>query len=286
VTRTRRDAKLPGFTVLLALVATLAGCDGDAPGSLLDGPRVIAVIADPPTVAVNGVARVELISTIDGFIAAPDAVAWRACSPRAVIVDPVRDCAGDAALALEVDEHGRAIVDVAVIAARFGIPLPPAMDDPCGRQVLGITIVVEVQLAGSRLIARKQLWVGASPPPRQNPAFVHVLADGVPLADGATAARGVTLTIGADLAVDSLDLVCSEGASEPSRRESVRVAVYAGGGVTASDTGFEVVDQDGATRSGTVDLTLPSSAATVPLWLVAIDEGGGAAATHLVIEVR
>ncbi len=271
----------------LAAAAT-AACSDDATTSLLDGPRVVAIVADPPTVAADGVAQLALVTALDGAPAAPDEVSWRACSPAWPVADPVRDCSGDRALALPVAPDGRAVVDVAAVAARFGLALPPAPadGDPCGRAVVPVTIVVEAELGGARLIARKQLDVGAAPPPRTNPAFVQVRVDGAPLAPGAPLPAGATVALSADLAADALDEVCEPDGEAPARHEDVRVAVYAGGGATLSELAFDVIEVEGATITGAVELTLPEAPDDVPLWLVAVDEGGGVAVWHDVVPVR
>jgi hypothetical protein len=272
----------------LALAAlALSACDDSAPRTLLDGPRVVAVIAEPPTVSATGTSTLTLVTALDGLPTAPDSVSWRACSPGRLVVDPVRDCAGDTAEPLPVDDQGRAIVDVAALAARFGVPLPPAMgDDPCGRAVIPLTIVVEAELAGARLIARKQLAVGAAPPPRVNPVIVHAVADGAPLSSGASYPVGTTLELSADIGLDSLDLVCEPDGTTPARHEDVRIAVYAGGGATASDRAFDIAEVEGATIAGSIELTMPDAPSSVPLWLVATDDGGGVAVSHLVLDAR
>lgn len=268
-----------GLVFVLALV--LAACEDSAPMTLLDGPRVVAIIADPPVVSTSATAALTLVTALDGLPASPDRVSWRACSPAWPVIDPLRDCVGEP---LPTDAEGRALVDVAALAERFGASVPPSGEDPCGRAVIPLTIVVEAELGGARLIARKQIDIGASPPRRGNPVFVQLVGDGAAL--GSEASAGSQITLSADLATDALDLVCDEGADVPSRAESVRVAVYVGGGAVASDLSFDILDIEGATIAGSVDVTMPDVPASVPLWLVAVDEGGGVAVAHSVLDVR
>ena len=156
---------------LLITALALAACDDSAPGSPVAGPRIIAVIADPPTIAADATTHLSVLTAIDGFPAPADAVMWRACSPYALVVDPVRDCAGDAALELALDADGDAVLDVAALAAKFDIVLPSitSADDPCGEDVLAVSVVVEAEVAGERLIAVKSVEVGVAPPVRTNP---------------------------------------------------------------------------------------------------------------------
>lgn len=272
-------------TLLFAGVV-LAACSDTVPTTLLDGPRIVAVIADPPTAAVDGTVSLTLVTALDGAPATPDVVRWRACSPATLVVDPARDCVGDRAEPLSVDVEGRAWLDVGALARRFEIPLPPVSDDPCGRAIVPLMIVVEAELGGARLIASKQVIVGQRPPPRTNPQFLQILADGLAISDSTTFERDQQIQLSADLARDSLDRVCEPADTTPSRRENVRVAVYVGGGAMASDLAFDVLEVADATIAGTIEVAMPGTSGSVPLWLVAVDEGGGVDVVHAVVDVR
>ena len=52
----------------------LAGCDDATPGTLLDGPRVLAIVAEPPVVAPGTSTRLEAIAAVDGLPVMADRV--------------------------------------------------------------------------------------------------------------------------------------------------------------------------------------------------------------------
>jgi hypothetical protein len=267
----------------LALLA-LAACDDSTPGSLLDGPRVLALIAEPPVLAPDTSAELTAVTSLDGAPTAPDAIAWRVCSPYVPVVDPVRDCEGVNALALAVDGDGRVVIDARTVAAHFGITVPPNLPADTCASPLSLTVVAEIELAGSRLIAKKQIAVAAAAAWR-NPTFVHARIDGVPVDATAELAGGSMVIVDADIAVDSLDIICDDddGTEE---LEDVRVFVYPGGGAVASDESFEIEARDGVVSTGSVELELPAAGGNVPLWLVAVDDTGGAAAAYIAIMTR
>lgn len=261
--------------LLCGLAATLLGaCSDGPPGTVLDGPRVMALIADPPTVGIDQVATVSLVTAVDGVLTPASSPRWRACPPWAVVADPVRDCA-DGAIELAVDAEGRAVFDAGALAAAWGVTPPPAPDDACGEAVVDVIVVVEADLAGARLIATKQVEVGAAPPARRNPVITRVLVGGEPVEDGAVVPAGATLDLTVDVARDSLDLVCTDDATTPDTLEDVRVFLYAGGGATTDDDDLEITEVEGASIAETKALTLPTTPGDVPLWLVATDRGGG-----------
>jgi hypothetical protein len=265
------------------IVAPLAACDASTPRTLLDGPRVLAIVAEPPVIALDTTTRLAAITALDGLPAVPDRIEWRACAPWAVVVDPVRDCAGEAALALATDADGGAVLDPEEIAAGFSITLPTIPPAACAAPTPALTVVAELELAGVRLIAKKQVPIAATAD-RANPVFVQVRIGGEPIAPTTAVPAGATVLLSADIAVDTLDLACRpDGAST---LEEVRVVTYPGGGAIASDDAFTIADRDGTLTAGSVELTLPDEPATVPLWLVAVDETGGAAATFSPLVTR
>lgn len=267
------------------LLLALAACDDETPGSLLDGPRVLALVADPPVLAPESSSELTAVTSLDGVPAIPDAIAWRVCSPYAVVADPVRDCAGANALAIDPAADGRVIVDARAVAAHFGITVPANLPtDACAPSPLSLTVVAEIELAGSRLIAKKQIAI-AGTADRKNPVFVDARIDGAPVGASAELAAGTTVVLAADVAVDSLDPVCDDDTGAE-RREDVRIVVYPGGGAIASDDSFSIEDRDGVVTAGSVELELPADAGAIPLWLVAVDETGGAAATYIAITTR
>lgn len=257
-----------------AWLLALAACADPTESSVLDGPRVLAVVADPPVVAPGVRTTLVPITTVDGVPTPPERVTWRACRPWSVVADPERDCADGVTLATGPD--GRAVID----PDAFGAVPGSSSSDPglaCAPPVLSLTLIADVQLAGARLLAKKQLAF-AQTVDRRNPLVEHALIDGEPATGDAVVPPGATLRLGARIAADSVDEVC--GGSVPAR-EAVRVVVYPGRGAVASDDSFEIVERDGELFEGSVELTLPAASMRVPLWLVAVDETGGAAATFL-----
>ncbi|MDX2091049.1 MAG: hypothetical protein SFX73_24530 [Kofleriaceae bacterium] len=274
--------------LLVAAFACVACGDAD-PGSPVSGPRIIAVVASPPTIAVDGTTRLSVVTAIDGFPVPADAVAWRACSPYALVVDPVRDCTGETALALAADAEGHAVLDVAALAARFAIAVPSSsrVDDPCGEQVLPVSVVVEAELGGARLIAVKTVEIGVAPAARTNPVVLHGMLGDVPLSDGAVVDGGRRYALGAEVDPATRDLVCVEDEVMPTRRESVEVYALAGGGAVVRGNDIDVEDDEtNMTTVEPVELELPSGPAMIPLWLVGIDRNGGVGVRFLVLDVR
>lgn len=274
---------------LVCTVLALAACDDGPPGSPVAGPRIIAVIADPPTVSTDGTTHLSVITAVDGYPVPADAVTWRACSPYTLVVDPLRDCAGDRALELAVDAEGRAVLDVAALAERFDVVVPsiPGADDPCGEQVLPVSIVVEAELAGQQLIAVKTVEVGVAPPVRTNPVVLHALHGNEPLTDGSVLPRGMRIALGAEVDPASRDLVCRRDETTATHRESVEVYALAGGGAVVRGNDIDIDDDDeGMTRVEPVELELPAEPGMVPLWLVGIDRNGGVGVRFLVLDVR
>ena len=98
-------------------------------------------------------------------------------------------------------------------------------------------------------------------------------------------AGGSTVIVDADIAVDSLDIICDDH-DGTEKVEAARVFVYPGGGAVASDESFKIEQRDGVVRAGSVELELPAAGGDVPLWLVAVDDAGGAAAAYIAITTR
>lgn len=265
--------------LLVGLAAGAAGCEDSIPGSVLAGPRVIAVIADPPVIAPDMTAALGVVVAIDGTPVPPAATRWRVCAPSAVIVDPVRDCVGDRALVLPTGGDGGTGLDAAAVLAWSGVVLPDAGDDPCGRAILPVVVVVEAELAGARLVATKQVWIGLAPPPRSNPQIADVVVDGVAVIDPVVA-RGASLEATAVLALAALDRVCGD-IDDPVELESVQVSVFVGGGGTVSPGTFGVDHAaDGVPTAGSVEIVAPDEPGAFPLWMIAVDPDGGVGVAH------
>lgn len=260
-----------------AWLLALAACADPTPSSLLDGPRVLAIVADPPIVAPDVRTTLVPITTLDGRPTPPDSVRWRACRPWAVVADPERDCT-DGAIALATDPSGGTTLDLELLGAVVPTSGPPPVTSGlCAPPAMALTLVAEIELAGARVLAKKQLALGTTVD-RQNPIIEHVLVDGAPAVAGAPVPAGTTVRLGARIAASSIDPVCGPGEPE---RETVRVVVYPGRAAVASEDAFEIEERDGELVEGSVELTLPDAPQRVPLWLIAVDQTGGAAATFV-----
>lgn len=182
---------LPSLASLLALAA----CSGDGvdPVTKINGPRVLAIGAEPSALVPDGALHLAVM-TVDrdgprGETSADerpvDAVRVRACAPWKFVVDPARDCVGDDAVALERDETGRFVMSAQALAARF--PSPPDAPIPSAdpwRAALaaGITlrvpVIAEVDVDGQTLLAKREIEVVEDPATRTNPRIVEVRFDG------------------------------------------------------------------------------------------------------------
>jgi len=263
-----------------ACILVTAACSDVAPSTRLDGARILAIIADPPVIAPGTTTRLTAISTVDGLPASPDRIAWRACAPWAVVADPLRDCIGDAALALDSDAAGNAVLDIEQVARQFSVDLPTTAPTGCEIAPPKLTVVADLEVAGARLIAKKQIPLAATVDLR-NPVLVAATIDGEPLASPALPV-GETVRLSAEIAADTLDVACQPDGGLT--LEEVRVAVYLGGGAVVSDDAFTIAERDGTLVAGSVEVVLPDEPAILPLWLVAVDDTGGVAAWFSALE--
>ncbi len=270
--------------LLVAVVAAVAGCDEleETPRWLLTEPRVLAVRAEPPVLHPGASATLEaLVVAGDGSVADLD-VAWRACDPWQLFVDPAGTCAPDRALALP-----DGVLDPFDVLARFppppgaplpdGLPIPPDDDEPreddgdeCVElPSLDLPVVAEVVVDGRRLYGIKRVPVTEVDAQRTNPAIGTVLLGDAP--PGGPYAPDAAYTLAAEPAPGSLDVECDDGYLET---ENLRIHLYATGG-ELDDSNIDIrYDRDGNETAELTEWTSPASGTTT-LWLVAIDRDGG-----------
>lgn len=259
----------------LVAFALLAGCDdgGGEPSTLITGPRVLAVAAEPPVTTIDGAATLRaLIVDGDGAPLAVD-VAWRVCSPWSPLRDPDVDCGPDQALALPADGEGAARLVVADVLARFGgpaAPIPPPA--PCELDSVPIPVIATAVVDGVRLVARKDVGVAAVA--RRAPVIAAVTLD-----DGAAATftPGATHRIAATPVRDALDTRCTADPEPVPVLEGVRAYFYVTAGTLGATSADVVFQPDGSERVDSVELDAPTDVDRVRLWTVMIDGDGGAA---------
>ena len=200
--RSRSHAVPSALRAWLLLSLAAAGCYETpqfSPASLVDRPRILAVVAEPPEVTPGAP------STLSVLLAGADnmSVKWRACSTFSSFGagSQYGENTGDrgcGAAALELGE-GRAVqLPAAVTAALFGndelvraalgSQLPEGVLDQVRRSVgVAFSVEADVLVDGKRLRALKRVLVSENPEPARNPppaAFnfgpraVHQLASG------------------------------------------------------------------------------------------------------------
>jgi hypothetical protein len=303
-------ARLSAILALTAALAgtVLAGCDElpFTPSSLIDKPRIAAIAAEPPVVALDGAATLTaLVVSPDGrdSSVAPDRaldleIRWRVCNPWKPVFEPDRDCANENALELAAMDgdtwQGQAQVAMADVLEAFPVPpdiidqiggmpggMPPGMEDPddCPHSYdyVELPVVAEVTVGESRLLAIQRVRVTWEPVDRK-PLVVGglVLDDEVTAVDqivSFTPGAGQRLTVSMDRG--SLDSVCLDDDPEQIAPEPVAVLAY----VTAGELDEPEADieyaEDGTESAGTMTWTAPASG-NVTAWLVVTDTDGGA----------
>lgn len=299
---------------LVAMAAALAGCDElpFTPSSLIDKPRIAAIAAEPPVLALDGTATLTaLVVSPDGrdSSVAPDRaldldVRWRVCNPWKPVFDPDRDCAPGNALALTAADgdawQGQAQVTVADVLEAFPPPpeiidqigMPPGMEpdpDACPYfyDHAELPVVAEVTVGQSRLLAIQRVRVTWQPVDRRSPALVGLVLDDVV----AGADELVAFTSGADHRLtasmdhSSLDPVCLDGDPEQLAPEPVHVHAYVTAGeLDEPDADIEYAG-DGSEIAGTVTWSAPASG-NVTAWLVVTDTDGGASWARFALQPR
>ncbi len=281
--------------MLLALAAWSACVDPlDQQVSRIDGPRVLAVVAEPAEAAPRDVVSyAAVVASPDGPVTAP-ALAWAHCTaPKPPTEDNVvpPPCVDDpAALAPLGDGPTVTATMPAAACATYGPDTPlggfrPRDPDPTG----GYYQPVRVGLDGAPItfgLHRIACNLGDAPPAivreyreryrrNQHPTLssLAVVRDGR-AADPATIVAGETVTLVA---------AWPDGAAEPyvrydradavlvDRVEVLRVSWFATAGGVAAD----------ATGTGEVAWTAPSTPGPVQLWAVLHDDRGGVATATL-----
>ncbi|MBP8805224.1 MAG: hypothetical protein KBG48_09345 [Kofleriaceae bacterium] len=268
----------------IALTFGLAACGGDAlaPSTLITEARLLAVAASPPVTTLDGEAELRALVVAADGAPADVAVTWRACSPWRVLRDPDLDCAPGDALPLAVDADGAARLRVEDVLARFGGPgAPPPPPGACPGPVVPIPVIATATVDGTRLVARKDVGVGAAA--RRAPVIAAITLDDQP---AASFTPGAVYRLAAVPALDSLDATCTDDPEPVAVREGVRTYFYVSAGgldEVAADVSYQ---PDDTAAIGSVEFTAPDDAAPVRLWSVMLDGDGGAAWTLRTLDAK
>ena len=262
----------------------LACDDSDGrPATLIDEPRVLAVRADPPVVALDGIATIEVLAVDEAGARLDVTPAIRACYPWRPLTAPDRECGPDASVAITGGQ-----IDAAAILEAF--PPPPgsiealvaaASSERCdaGFAAVEIPLVIDARDQGAADLVTKALRVAVDRDGvfRTNPAFGGLLFDGDFVAPGETATFDPTTdaVVSVELDRDAVDETCGDDDPTSLALESFQVNLYSTDG-RFDDRSISVeLGQDGAEAIG--DTRFNSAAGPLALWLIATDADGGAA---------
>ena len=292
--------RLLGLMPLLAMAVSASAC-GDSPElpiSRITGPRVLAVLSEPSSLAIGKQARLTVL-VVDQFgprqgipgAAGPgdrpiDAVRWRACAPWQFISDPARDCVGSQALALTTIGPGQADISATALEAAF--PAPPGIMAPANAWQfalaqgipLTIPILVEVDIDGQTMVTRYDLPIIGSEETRKTPKISAVKFDGIA---GNTLVRGQPTKI--TVAIDPTSIDKLPDASEAPFFEEIDAYFYSPvGSFSAFET--ETPDPDApAPETEPVEFTADQAGDTW-IYIVVTDLTGGVNAEWLPITVQ
>lgn len=261
--------------IVLVLVGFLAACTAEelAPSWLVDGPRVMAIRADPPAVRPERSTALRALVT-DGILpGVPVEHHWRACAPWVQLRDPDLDCGPEQSVELPVDGNGWAIMSIPALAEAFGIPLPEvgSVLHPCDLETYAsVPVVYETRVADRRLIAVKQVPVANIE--GLNPAIAALRVDGVAIEwDEGRYRPGEVHTLDVSLSRGSLEVICGRDGDQP---EPVRVYVYVNGG-ELDDSRLDIEHSlDGTVSAESTTWIAPTDGEPVTIWLIATERRG------------
>ncbi len=285
---------------LLALVVAASGCgdDGVDPITRINGPRVLAVVTEPSALPLAGSIRLTAL-TIDpdgprsgiGAATPPggrpvDAVRMRACAPWKFISDPARDCIGADALTLSPDSSGQIVATADELAAAF--PSPPgvaAPPDPWRVAIaagieLRVPIIVEVDVDGQTLVARRDIHVVEPATERQNPILSEIRFDGI-ATQTLRAGQRYAVTVTVDPA--SLD---AQAGDDPERvLEQVDLYFYSAAGDLAEPE-VDIEEPDAPVPETSPNAYTAGPSGSTWMFVVATDETGGMAADWIPLTIE
>lgn len=310
--------RLRALTVITACALVLGACvqlpDFES-GSLVQGPRVLAVIAEPPEIAPGQALDLSILLAGVEDRAGVE-IRWRACGSfdgffggGAQYGEEQADEGCGGGLAFELGEGETAVLpseltanlfdNLDVIAMTLGTELPEGVIDQI-RSSVGIAFLVEatVQADGKRIRATKRVLISENPTPHHNPPSprftlderVIVTDEADPLRCVAQDAQPVVLAAGTDV-----DLVpVTNDDQEEDWLETYNIINSRGELRERQERAFySWYTTDGALRSGRTKSPLrnniwrtPAAPGEYPLWLILRDGHGGVSACELSVTVE
>jgi hypothetical protein len=289
-----------GLLALLTVALCLSAC-GDSvevPISRITGPRVIAVLSEPSSLAIGKQARLTVL-VVDQFgprqgipgSAGPgdrpvDAIRWRACAPWRFISDPGRDCIASDAFTLATIGSGQTDISAAELEAAFPAP-PETMAPPEAWKFalslgipLTIPILVEVDVDGQTLVTRYDIPVIGSDETRKTPKIAEVRFNGVA---SNTVVKGQPTKI--TVAIDPSSIDKLPNASEAPFFEQIDAYFYSPIG-TFSAFATETPDPDAPAPETEPTVFTTDQAGDAWIYVVITDRTGGVNADWIPITVQ
>ncbi len=284
--------------LLVGLSTSACGDSAEVPISRITGPRVLAVLSEPSSLAIGKQARLSVL-VVDQFgprqgipgAAGPgdrpvDVIRWRACAPWRFISDPVRDCVGSEAFSLTTTGSGQTDLFASELEAAFPAP-PDRMAPPEAWKFvlslgikLTIPILVEVDVDGQTLTTRYDIPVIGTDETRKTPKIAEVRFNGIATN---TIVRGVPTQITVAIEPTSIDKL--PDATEAPFFEEIDAYFYSPVG---SFSAFESATPDpdaAAPETEAIEFTADQAGDTW-LYVVITDQTGGVNAEWLPITVQ
>lgn len=168
-----------------AACATSAACTDFAPPSSLERPTVIAITAEPPTVALGQSTRLELIVASADGQRAVNAAQWS-------ITPTIPGLPALGSVTTNLDGS-------ATYVAPTVLPVLPAEAQPID------TVAVDLMLDEVLTRSVKVVVIANLPQPPQNPAITSLLLDNVPALTAITLKAGVRADLRAEIAPAATD---------------------------------------------------------------------------------
>jgi len=266
-----------GWVILLLLWAG-AGCtpDDEPPRTLIDKPRVLAIVAEPPSAAPGESTTVTAL--VVGTGADTPAVSWARCrrAPRpGDAINP--DCFDDGAAYLEPIGEGLTITTEMPADATA-----EALGEPDASGGVYLPLIARVTVAGETLLASYRLRLSTTGDVNHNPGLTGVLVlngtgNAVPLdpANPPVVRTGDQLTLSPALAADSAETYPA-ALGNGTATEILLTSWFSSAGRFSQ----ERTDETQPTTVLALDDLLPAPGATIDLFVVTRDDRGGAAYVH------
>ena len=210
----------------------------------------------------------------------------RACAPWKFISDPARDCIGADALTLSPDSSGQIVATADQLAAAF--PSPPgvvAPPDPWRVAIaagldLRVPIIVEVDVDGQTLVARRDIHVVETAAERRNPILSEIRFDGF-ATQTLRAGQRYDLTV----TVDPASLDPQDGDAPDRVLETIDCYFYSAAGDLAEPE-VDIEEPDAPVPETEPNAYTAGPAGATWMFVVATDETGGMAADWIPLTIE